>query len=166
MVRVLVVAAISLLGCARSRPATPITEPPSPVSEPARRAGPQAPLAAWFGAWNDDGDRFVRKTRFEKIEGETFGWRIKTRCTSPVRFREVMRLPSPGDWSFTPEEMPGTTISDDRTTTTTVSYAACRQGWVEHVWTVAAGDPAGTYVITVELEGHTRQTFRPKFVDP
>ena len=165
MVRVLVVVAIGLLGCTRPRPAPAIADAPPPP-EPARRTGPEPPLAVWFGTWSDDSDRFERKTRFAKVEGETFGWRIKTRCTSPVRFREVMRLPAPGDWSFTPDEMPGTTISEDRTTTTTIGYAACRQGWVEHVWTVAAGDPAGTYVITVELEGYARQTFRPKFVEP
>jgi hypothetical protein len=77
-----------------------------------------------------------------------------------------MRLPGPGEWTFTPTEMPGTTVSDDQTTTTTIDYAACKQGWVEHVWTVTAGDPVGTYVITVELEGYQPQTFRPKFVAP
>ncbi len=102
--------------------------------------------------------------KIPKVDGQKFGWRIKTRCTGPVRFREVMRMPSRGDWGFTAEETPGTTISDDQTTTTTVDYAACKMGWVEHQWTVAEGDPAGTYVITVELDGYATQTFRPKFV--
>ncbi len=128
------------------------------------RSGPRAPVAAWFGSWTDG--RFERSTKIPKVEGQSFGWRIKTRCTGPLRFREVMRLPAPGDWTFTPEDLPGTTISDDQTTTTTIDYAACKRGWVEHVWSVAAGDPAGTYVITVEVEGYTPQTFRPRFVTP
>lgn len=123
-------------------------------------------IAAYFGAWDADTGKFERRTWFDKVEGQSFGWKIKTRCTGPVKFREVMRLPGPGDWTFTPEELPGTTISDDQTTTTTVDYAACKQGWVEHQWSVAADDPAGTYVITVELDGHAPHTFRPKFVTP
>ena len=154
-------------GCARTRPA-PSLEPhdpqyvdaPSPVA-----SGPMIPLAASFGTFDGD-NRFARASRIPKVEGQSFGWRIKTRCTGPVRFREVMSLPAPGDWSLDPEEQPGTTISDDQTTTTTIDYAACKQGWVEHVWTVAAGDPAGTYVITVELDGYATQTFRPTFVTP
>lgn len=158
-----VIVLVGLLSCTRPRPTPPIAEPPPPVADD---SGPPAPLAAWFGTWNEDTQKFERKTRFEKVEGQSFGWRIKTRCTGPVKFREVMRLPSPGDWTFTDEDMPGTKISSDQTTTTTVDYAACKQGWVEHVWTVAAEDPAGTYVITVELEGYAMQTFRPKFIAP
>ena len=154
---------VGLLACARPRSTPPIAEPPPPIAEP---TGPAAPLAAWFGTWNDETGKFERKTRFEKVEGQSFGWRIKTRCTGPLKFREVMRLPSPGDWTFTHEDMPGTKISDDQTTTTTIDYAACKQGWVEHVWSVAAEDPAGTYVITVELDGYATQTFRPKFIAP
>src|SRR5688572_12631102 len=151
-----------LAGCpARPRPAPPIAEPPPVVS-----TGPAAPLAAWFGAWNEDTGAFDRISKFEKVEGQTFGWRIKTRCTGPVRFRETMKLPAPGDWGFTADEMPGTTISSDGTTTVTVDYAACKQGWIEHVWTVAAEDPAGTYVIMVELDGYATQTFRPRFIAP
>ncbi len=149
----------------------PATELPIPAAPPASAPSsappdPRPPLAAWFGQWNLDTETFQRKTRFSRIEGETFGWRIRTRCAGPVKFREVMRMPRPGDWRFTPEQMPGTTISADQTTTTTVDYAACRAGWVEHVWTLSADDPAGTYVITVELDGYRPQTFRPRFVDP
>ena len=147
-----------LASCTRPSPAPPIIHTPPPV-----RTGPVAPIAAWFGTW-DDNTKFERKNRIDNVEGQAFGWRIKTRCTGPLKFREVMRLPGPGDWtSFESEELPGTTISDDQTTTTTIDYAACRQGWVEHQWTVAASDPAGTYVITVELDGYATQTFRPRF---
>ncbi|MDQ3364369.1 MAG: hypothetical protein M3680_02975 [Myxococcota bacterium] len=146
---------------------TDVSIPASPpAGVPATPAGPRAPLAAWFGQWNLDTEAFQRKTRFFRVEGETFGWRIRTRCTGPVKFREVMRMPRPGDWRFTPEQLPGTTISADQATATTLDYAACRAGWVEHVWTLSADDPAGTYVITVELEGYTPQTFRPRFVEP
>jgi hypothetical protein len=142
--------------CARSGATRP-TPPPPPPSEP------QQQLVAWFGVWSDAG--FERRTKIRKVAGQRFGWRIKTHCTGPIHFREVMKLPAPGDWTFTPDELPGTTISEEGTTTTTIDYAACKRGWVEHVWTVAAGDPVGTYVITVELEGYATQTFRPKFVD-
>ena len=149
-----------LFGCARPRPTPPAVDPPSrgPIATPAQ------PIAAWFGTFDEDTGKLERKTKIPKVEGQMFGWRIKTRCTGPVRFREVMRMPAPGEFSFTPEEAPGTIVSDDQTTTTTVDYGACKQGWVEHQWTVAEGDPAGTYVITVELDGYATQTFRPRFV--
>ena len=123
------------------------------------------PIVALFGRWDED-TKFERANEIERTEGQLFGWRIKTRCTGPLKFREVMRLPAPGDWAFTPEELPGTTISEDSTTTTTIDYAACKQGWVEHVWSVSPEDPVGTYVITVELDGYAPTTFRPKFVTP
>jgi hypothetical protein len=119
------------------------------------------PLAAQFGHWDTDTSQFERSAQIELTEGERFGWRIKLRCTGPVQFREVMRLPAAGDWD---DELPGTTISDDQMVATTIDYAACKQGWIEHVWSVAAGDPAGSYVITVELDGYVPTTFRPKFV--
>jgi hypothetical protein len=146
-----------VLGCSQGpRPAPPITEPDLP--EP---TGPVRPLAAQFGHWDTDTSQFERSAQIELTEGERFGWRIKLRCTGPVQFREVMRLPAPGDWD---DELPGTTISDDQMVATTIDYAACKQGWIEHVWSVAAGDPAGSYVITVELDGYVPTTFRPKFV--
>jgi len=149
-------------GCA-ARPTRPAAAT-APVSEIVGASEPAAPLAVTFGSWNEDRTRFELRSRFPQLEGQPFGWRIKTRCTGPVKFREVMQLPAAGDWTLTPEEMPGTTISADQTTTTTIDYAACKAGWVEHGWSLAAGDPAGTYVITVELDGHTPQTFRPTFV--
>jgi hypothetical protein len=148
-------------GCARPRPA-PVIAGPTPV----RAAGPAAPIAAWFGTWHEESNRFTRAQKIDKVEGTTFGWRIKTRCSGPLKFREVMRLPTPGDWNFGPGELPGTIISDDQTTTTTTDYAACKQGWVEHRWSIAANDPAGTYVITVELDGYAPTTFRPQFITP
>jgi len=158
LVRFLVGAALAT-ACARPRPAPPSTPDPPPTP-----ADPSRPVAAWFGTFDDETGKFSRHLAIPKVTGQSFGWRIKIRCTGPVRFREVMRLPAPGDFSFTPAEVPGTIVSDDQTTTTTVDYAACKQGWLEHHWIVAAGDPAGTYVITVELEGYAPQTFRPRFV--
>ena len=145
-------------GCPRPRP----TPPPAP--DPVAAPDPTTPLAAAFGIWDGETARFSRQSKIPKVEGQSFGWRIKTRCTGPLRFREVMRLPAPGEFTFTPAEVPGTIVSDDQTTTTTIDYAACRQGWLEHHWIVAANDPVGTYVITVEVEGYAPQTFRPKFV--
>jgi hypothetical protein len=152
---------IGLLGCARgTRPAPPVVEP-----EPIEPEGPMRPSAAHFGRWDDE-NRFERANQIEASEGQLFGWRIKTRCTGPLRFREVMRLPAPGNWTTDPDELPGTTISDDQMIATTIDYAACKQGWIEHVWSVSAGDPAGTYVITVELDGYVPATFRPRFTTP
>jgi len=159
-VRGLILIGFLLASCARPGPAPATVGAPAP----APKAGPAAPLAAWFGAFDEDTGKLERRMKIPKVDGQMFGWRIKTRCTGPVRFREVMRMPSPGDFGFTAEDAPGTTISDDQTTTTTIDYAACKRGWVEHQWTVAEGDPAGTYVITVELDGYATQTFRPKFV--
>ena len=151
-----------LAGCPRPGTTPAIETAPAEVAA----TGPATPLAAWFGTWNDETSKFERAQKIDKVEGVTFGWRIKTACIAPVKFREVMRLPSPGDWSIDPGELPGTVISEDQTTTTTTDYAACKQGWVEHRWAIAADDPAGTYVITVELDGYATTTFRPKFIAP
>ncbi|MBA3393440.1 MAG: hypothetical protein H0T89_12385 [Deltaproteobacteria bacterium] len=148
-----------------SKRSTAIDPASAPAPAPAPHRRPLPVLAAMFGAPNEETGKLERRARLPRVQGQRFGWRIKVRCTGPVKFRELMKLPSAGDWSET-TDLPGTTISEDATTTTTVDYAACKAGWVEHLWVVAENDPAGTYVITVELDGHATQTFRPRFVEP
>ena len=57
------------------------------------------PAEAIFGR-PDEAGRWMRlrEVRFE--EGKTFGWRIRLPCRQPVEYHEVMRLPSPGDFTF------------------------------------------------------------------
>ena len=150
-------ALFALAACAPS-----VSRLPAPAPDPEVR--PRPSLVAQLGHWDDDEARFVRSTRFLLEEGTSYTWRIRLPCTGPVLFREVQPLPAPGDWTFSLQDMPGTTISEDRTTTTTVDYAACVDGWIEHTWVLAANDPPGQYVITVSIDGYPPQTFRPRFI--
>jgi hypothetical protein len=107
-----------------------------------------------------------RQQRFELSEDTSYGWRIKLPCRGPTLFKETLRLPAPGDWSFGPTPIKHVTISEDRTTAITVDYSGCFDGWIQNVWTIAANDPPGLYVLTVEIEGFAPQTFRGLFVRP
>ncbi|MGD0189187.1 MAG: hypothetical protein ABSD74_00445 [Rhizomicrobium sp.] len=90
--------------------------------------------------------------------GQVYGWRIflKTAATS-VRFREVFKLPAaPHSWG-TAEA--GKMVSGDFTTSTIERDVPVTNGYIEHRWNVAAGDPSGTYVITVSVDGAPAATF-------
>lgn len=132
--------------------------------EPGPRVAPRKPAEVAFGR-PDDAGRWMRLREIRFEDGKTFGWRIRLPCLQPVEFVEVMRLPAPGDFTFDPEELRETTISDDKKTATTHDYAACIAGWIEHSWALAPEDPKGIWEITVTIPGYEPQVFRPRFVD-
>jgi len=148
---------LALVDCRSAPPPTPVAGTPIDVAT-ARR-----PRAAMFGRTDQVG-RFLRITEIPLVDGTSFGWRLDLRCTGPVLFRETMLLPTPGDWTFTPEDLPETTISNGGKTATTYDYVACRDGWIEHSWRVARGDPPGEWIVTIEIEGYEPTVFRPKFL--
>ena len=91
----------------------------------------------------DDNGRWLRLRDVKFASGKTFGWRIRLPCLQPVEYTEVMKLPAKGDFTFDPQELRETTISADGTVATTLDYAACFDGWIEHSWTPGGQRSAG-----------------------
>ena len=155
---------LAAIGCgsqppAPAAPATPIQAIENPIKNP----GAKRPKAAMFGRTDETG-RFLRVTEITHADGVVFGWKMDLGCTGPVLYKETMLLPTPGDWTFTPEELPETTISNGGKTATTTDYVSCRDGWIEHTWRIAKGDPPGEWLVTIEIEGYEPTVFKPRFV--
>jgi hypothetical protein len=141
-----------------SQPAI-VTAPPAP-----RRPEPalKQPAATLFGLVVDGA--YKRQSRFELSEDTVYGWRIKLPCTGPTLFRETLQLPGPGDWSSDPEVLKRIKLSPDRKRAVIEDYSGCYDGWIQSSWTITPNDPAGEYVVTVEVDGYQPQTFRGRFV--
>lgn len=159
---VLVASALGGAAACGSQPAA--VTPVAPQAAAAAGAVPKQPLATLFGQVIDN--TYQRRSRFELSEDTTYGWRIKLPCRGPTLFREVLQLPDAGDWSFDPATARHVKLSGDRRRAITVDYSGCYDGWIQHAWTIAAGDPPGEYVLTVEVDGYAPQTFRGRFVRP
>jgi hypothetical protein len=148
------------VGACGSQPAIVTPPKPQPPPEPALKQ----PAATLFGLVVDGA--YKRQSRFELSEDTVYGWRIKLPCTGPTMFRETLQLPAPGDWTFDPETTKHIKLSSDRRRAVTEDYSGCYDGWIQHSWTIAAEDPPGEYVLTVEVEGYQPQTFRGRFSRP
>ncbi len=106
---------------------------------------------------------YKRQSRFEIAEEPVFGWRIKLPCTGPTLFRETWQLPGPRDWTIEPAASKHVKLSSDRRRAVTDDYSGCYDGWIQHSWAITVDDPAGEYVLTVEVAGYQPQTFRGRF---
>ncbi len=142
---------IAGISCGGSAPPPPLQNVATTVavSNPLK-----APAAAIFGS---NEPPYEPATHFPLTPQTSYGWRIQLPCTGPVAYRETMRLPAAGSWPADMSSLPGTTISPDGSVASTKTFAACVDGWIEHGWTVASGDPPGTYVMTVEIDGYQPQ---------
>jgi hypothetical protein len=130
-----------------------------PARSPDRR---KQPVASTFG--KTENGEIKKQARFE-LDGDTaYGWRIKLPCTGPTKFRETLQLPAVGDWTFDLDTTKEIRVSADKTRAVMTDYSGCYDGWIEHAWTVTLNDPAGEYVLTVEIDGYVPQTFRATFV--
>ena len=147
------------VGACGSQPA--ITPPP-----PARPAGPalKQPAATLFGLVVDG--VYKRQSRFELAEDTVYGWRIKLPCTGPTLFRETLQRPAAADWPEETATSKHITLSADRKRAVNEDYSGCYDGWIQHTWQIAADDPPGEYVFTVEVEGYQPQMFHGRFVRP
>jgi hypothetical protein len=152
-----VLATVLATGCPR-----PVLPPPEVRHEPTI-VGPKKPIEAVFGRVDDNG-RWLRLRDITFAAGKTFGWRIRLPCRQPVEYTEVMKLPSPGDWTFDPAELRETTISGDGKIATTHDYATCLDGWIEHSWSIAKNDPLGDWEISVTIPDYEPQVWRVRFV--
>jgi hypothetical protein len=131
---------------------------------PVRAPSLAKPAEAIFGRPDDNG-RWLRLRDVRFVEGKNFGWRIRLPCRQPVEYTEIMKLPSAGDFTFDPEELRETKISEDKKTLTTHDYAACIDGWIEHSWALAPEDPKGMWELSVAISGYETVIWRVQFVE-
>lgn len=116
-----------------------------------------------FGVFNPPGTGqppFVPSTVVPLIVGQAYGWVIVVRTSSKtVRWREEFTLPAePATWG--PREPIGTrSMSDDRRTTITEREVGTQNGVLFNSWSVAAGDPVGTYRMRVSIDGQFVRAF-------
>ena len=140
------------IGCWSDAQRPPAAPPPAARPAPAQ---PAEVAAAEFGTVNEDGV-VTPATEIPLYDGSLFGWRIKIPgCEPLIEVREELTLPGPGDW----ERGEGMTISRDQQTAIVRSDAECHDGWVAKIWSVAAGDPPGDWVLRVTVKGYAPLTF-------
>jgi len=144
------------------------THPTTAVVEPVAPELPSSTLphvaGGEFGTF-DAFSRFTKATVIPNRNGVAYGWRIHVPCKKPqlIDIKETLRMPAPGDWHVDQR----TRISADRTTITTSETLPCDDdGWIHHRWFASPGDPDGTYIVTVEVDGYTPVRFRPRFSHP
>lgn len=116
-----------------------------------------------FGLFNrpDSGKpAFESSRRVPLKEDQGYGWFVELKTTRPkIKWREEMVVPSPpATWGIQ-NSTAQHTISDDRRTLTTEREVAPNRGIIHNVWGVAAGDPKGSHVVRVYVEGKLVRTF-------
>lgn len=116
-----------------------------------------------FGLFNrpDSGKpAFEASRRVPLKEDQGYGWFVELKTTRPkIKWREEMVVPSPpATWGIQ-NSTAQHTISDDRRTLTTEREVAPNRGIIHNVWGVAAGDPKGSHVVRVYVEGKLVRTF-------
>ncbi len=147
---------LPLTGCSGSALEPAIRHVPTVIT-------PKPPVAAMFGRPDENG-RWLRLRDIKFTAGKVFGWRIHLPCRQPVEFTEIMKLPAPGDWTFSPDDLRETTISGAGKIATTHDFATCTDGWIEHSWTISPKDPTGEWEISVAVPSYQTQVWRVRFV--
>lgn len=143
------VLALAVAGAAGQQPATPGS---------VRILSAQSGL---FGGPGGDLESFVAGTRLPLRDGQTFGWRMQVQTDKPrVAVREELTLPSePTTWGDPEPDVKRRTSPDGRTAVSEYQLEP-KAGFIANSWTVTTGDPKGTWVIKVKVEGHPERVFR------
>ena len=105
--------------------------------------------------------QFVPSTTLPLKDGQEFGWRMRlqTKLTQ-VRVREELTLPAePRTWGDPEPGLKRKTSADGRTASTEMLLVPV-DGVIQFTWTVTQGDPAGTWLLKVQVEDLPPQTFR------
>lgn len=123
-----------------------------------------------FGIWSPDADgalRFKATALVPNEEDQAYGWRVRVaESDRAMKWIETVTLPeAPDSWGDM-EDDPNVLISDDGRTATTVGAVIPDGGYVEGTWYVAIGDPAGEYVMSVELSDGRRASFTFRLDEP
>ncbi len=105
---------------------------------------------------------FVPSREVPLRPGQYFGWRMDLSTDRPmVRWREELELPRPPEkWGT------DTSVQGDRRVGITEREEDVFNGWVVHIWKVAAGDPPGDYRLKLFLEGKPVGVLEFKVVPP
>ena len=135
-----------------------------------QQSTPQARGEIEFGIWAWDAaeiPHFVPTNDVPNIEDQPYGWRIQLKeSDQPITWTEVLTLPkAPLSWGGTADN-PNITISNDGRTATTNGESAPTDGFIDNIWSVAAGDPPGIYEISVKIDGDNSAVFRFRLGEP
>lgn len=105
---------------------------------------------------------FTPATEVPLRPGQYFGWRMDLATDRErVKWREELELPkAPDKWGD------DTSVAGDRKVGITEREEDVFNGWVVHIWKVAAGDPAGEYTLRLFLEGKPVGVLSFKVVEP
>ena len=105
--------------------------------------------------------QFVPSATLPLRDGQEFGWRMQLQTKlSQVRVREELTLPAePRTWGDPEPGLKRKTSADGRTATTELLLVPVN-GVIQFTWTVTQGDPAGTWLLKVQVEDLPPQTFR------
>jgi hypothetical protein len=103
---------------------------------------------------------FVPASVVPNTPNQNYGWKIALRTDKPtVKWQEEFTLPvKPPSWGV-PETLGTRTISADGKTAVTIREVSPEQGVISNSWTVLSGDPKGSYVMKVSVEGVPVKTF-------
>ena len=102
------------------------------------------------------GEHFRPVTELSPQEGVNYGWIVDVETTRPtLRWQERLRLPErEDDWGDALDD-PDVTLSEDGRSAYSSGTDLVEDGKLQHFyWSLAQGDPAGTYVMDVAIEGY------------
>jgi hypothetical protein len=123
-----------------------------------------------FGIWSPDAEgamRFVATADVPNVEDQAYGWRVRVaESERALKWIETVTLPQPPESWGDMEDDPNVVISDDGRTATTVGAVIPDGGYLEGTWYVAIDDPAGEYVMSVELSDGRHASFMFRLNEP
>lgn len=117
--------------------------------------------AGMFGPPGTGTRHFTPSTTFPLRDGQAFGWMMTLQTTrSKVLVREELTAPAePLTWGDPEPDLKRKTSPDGRTVTTEI-WLEPKDGVIFHSWTVTQGDPKGTWVWRVWIDGQAERSFR------
>ncbi|HEY3949025.1 hypothetical protein [Phenylobacterium sp.] len=156
--------AAAMLAASASAQTPPVPVPaPGPRPAPAPPAEPAYayPVESHFGLFATAAGKsaFKETDAVPNTPGQQYGWFVKLNTNQPtVHVREEIELPAPATtWNNNGPLPPGMTVAADRRSAVFERDIPVRSGLILNIWTVAAGDPLGDYVIKVTFAGQLRQ---------
>lgn len=104
---------------------------------------------------------FVPSAFVPLVPDQAYGWVIHVRTDkAKIKWREEFTLPvKPTTWGAV-EPVGERSVSNDGRTSVTEREVIPDQGVIFNSWSVAPGDPKGSYIIRVFIEGSLAKTFK------
>lgn len=158
----------------KEEPAKAAVVVPAPVAKPDVPAPPTAAperdaltdieiVRSDFGLFSPPqsgkpGFQASRKVPLQEKQG--YGWYVELKTTKPrIKWREELVVPTrPVTWGIQGSTAQHS-VSDDGRTLTTEREVVPNRGIIYNVWSVAPGDPKGSHVMRVYVEGKLVRTF-------